>query len=74
MVEKAFGNPNDQWSMRRTLVLAQKRLEGKLFVQFIALICLSYIKKKRQDENLFSFYSIQSLLDSLDATDRPHYE
>ncbi len=69
VVEKAFNDLKDRLGMRRTLVSSQKSLEGKLFIQFIALIYLSYIKKKMQDENLFSSYSIQSLLDTLDIID-----
>ncbi len=69
VVEKAFNDLKDRLGMRRTLVSSQKSLEGKLFVQFIALIYVSYIKKKMQDGNLFSSYSIQSLLDTLDVID-----
>jgi len=69
VVEKAFNDLKDRLGMRRTLVSSQKSLEGKLFVQFIALIYMSYIKKKMQDENLFSSYSIQNLLDTLDVID-----
>lgn len=69
VVEKAFNDLKDRLGMRRTLVSSQKSLEGKLFVQFIALIYMSYIKKKMQDGNLFSSYSIQSLLDTLDVID-----
>ncbi len=39
--------------MRLTLVSSEKSLEGKLFVEFIALIYLSYIKKRMQDAGLF---------------------
>jgi transposase len=69
VVEKAFNDLKDRLGMRRTLVSSQKSLEGKLFIQFIALIYISYIKKKMQDGNLFSSYSIQSLLDTLDVID-----
>jgi len=33
----------------------------------VALIYLSYVKKKMQDNNLFSKYTLQSLLDELDV-------
>jgi transposase len=69
VVEKAFNDLKNRLGMRRTLVSSQKSLEGKLFVLFIALIYVSYIKKKMQDENLLSSYSIQSLLDTLDVID-----
>ena len=52
--------------MRRLLVSSEQSLDGKLFVQFIALIYLSYIKKQMQQNNLFKNYTLESLLDKLD--------
>jgi len=48
-VEKAFGNLKERLNMRRTTVSSDNALEGKLFVQFLALIYLSYIKKQMSD-------------------------
>ena len=67
VVEKAFGNLKDKLSMRRLLVSSEKSLDGKLFVEFIALIFLSYIKKQMQVKNLFKDYTIQTLLDKIDV-------
>lgn len=67
VVEKAFGNLKDRLNLRRTLVSSETSLDGKLFVQFIALIFLSYIKKQMQVNDLFKFYTVQSLLDELDV-------
>ncbi|NLA91259.1 MAG: transposase, partial [Synergistaceae bacterium] len=67
LVEKAFGNLKERLNMRRTLVSSEKSLEGKLFVEFIALIYLSYIKKRMQDAGLFRDYTLQGLLDKLDV-------
>jgi hypothetical protein len=61
--------------MRRTLVSSKQSLAGKLFVQFIALIYLSYCKKQMQDNNLFKDYMIQGILDKLDVIEcfeEPH--
>lgn len=46
LVEKAFGNLKERLNMRRTVMSSDSALEGKLFVQFIALIYLSYIKSR----------------------------
>ena len=46
VVEKAFGNLKEQLNMRCTLVSSEKSLDGKLFIEFVALIYLSYIKKQ----------------------------
>jgi len=46
VVEKAFGNLKELLNMRRALVSSEQSLDGKLFVQFVALIYLSYIKNR----------------------------
>lgn len=67
LVEKAFGNLKERLNLRRLLVSSEQSLDGKLFVAFIALIYLSYIKKQMQDKELFKSYSIGTLLDKLDV-------
>ena len=70
MIEKAFGNLKERLNMRRTSVSSEENLEGKLFVQFVALIYLSYIKKAMCDNDLFKNYTMQELLDELDVIER----
>ncbi|WP_222622735.1 hypothetical protein [Paenibacillus sp. PAMC21692] len=48
--------------MRRTLVSSEQSLDGKLFIEFVALIYLSYIKKQMQDSGLFKTYTMQGIL------------
>jgi transposase len=67
LVEKAFGNLKERLSMRRLLVSSEQSLDGKLFVQFVALIYLSCIKKAMQINNLFGKYTLQGLLDQFDV-------
>ena len=67
VVEKAFGNLKEKLSMRRLLVSSEHSLNGKLFVEFIALIFLSYIKKRMQSENLYKKYTLGTLLDKVDV-------
>jgi transposase len=66
MIEKAFGNLKERLNMRRTSVSSEENLEGKLFIQFVALIYLSYIKKAMSDNDLFKNYTMQELLDEFD--------
>lgn len=66
LVEKAFGNLKERLNFSRTSVSSEQSLDGKLFVEFIALIYLSYIKKKMQDKNLFKKYTMHELLDEFD--------
>jgi transposase len=62
VVEKAFGNLKERLNMRRLLVSSEQSLEGKLFVEFVALIFLSYIKKQMQINGLFKQFTLQGLL------------
>lgn len=67
VIEKAFGNLKDRLNFRRMEVSSERSLDGKLFVEFIALIFLSYLKKVMQEKNLFQRYTMQGLLDELDV-------
>ena len=67
VVEKAFGNLKERLNMRRALVSSEQSLDGKLFVQFVALIYLSYLKKQMQDKDLFRTYTLPGMLDKLDV-------
>lgn len=53
--------------MRRMSVASEENFEGKLFIQFVALQLMSYIKKQMDENGLFSNYTMQSLLDELDT-------
>ncbi len=53
--------------MRRLLVSSERGLEGKLFVEFVALILISYIHQKMKENNLYKRYSMHQLLDKLDV-------
>ena len=66
VVEKAFGNVKDRMNMRRTLTSSERSLEGKLFVSFIGLILLSYLKKQMQDTQVFEQYTMSQVFDTLD--------
>ena len=74
MIEKAFDNLKERLEMRRTAVHSDQALAGKLFIQFLALIYVSYIHKHMRDNNLYQNYTMQSLLDSLDVIERYVYD
>lgn len=67
VVEKAFSDIKGRLNSRRTLVSSELSLNGKLFVEFVALIILSYMKKRMQDGKLFHKYTLQGVLDELDV-------
>ena len=67
LVEKAFGNLKERLNLRRTLVSSEQSLNGKLFVEFVALIYLSYLNKQMQTAHLYKDYTMASMLDKLDV-------
>lgn len=74
LIEKSFGNLKNRLSMRRTSVSSDENLEGKLFVQFVALIYVSHIHKCMKENQLYKNYSMQTLLDDLDIIERFDYQ
>jgi len=66
VIEKAYNDLKHRLNMRRTSVSSEEALEGKLFVQFVALIIISYIKRKMEQNQLFKKYTLQGLLDEVD--------
>jgi transposase len=67
IIEKAFGNLKERLDMRRALVSCEKSLDGKLFVEFVALIFISYIHKQMQSKKMYKHYTMQEVLDKLDV-------
>jgi len=66
LVEKAFDNLKERLNLRRVAVSSEQSLDGKLFVEFISLIFLSYITKKMQENNLFKDHTLHEVLDEFD--------
>lgn len=52
VVEKAFGNIKERLNMRRLLVSNEKGLDGKFFMEFVALILVSYLDLKMKESGL----------------------
>ena len=53
--------------MRRLLVSSEKGLDGKIFIEFIALILISYLDHKMKVSGLYKHYTLHQLLDQLDV-------
>ncbi len=70
LIEKAFGNLKERLNLRRTAVSSEENLEGKLFVQFIALIFMAYVDAAMREQNLYRDYTLQGLLDELDIIEQ----
>lgn len=80
VVEKAFCNLKNRLNMRRPNVSSEESLEGKIFVQYVALILVSWIHKVMKEQGLYKNWTMQQFLDELDGIERyeqegkrPHY-
>jgi len=67
LIEKTFGNLKERLNLRRTSVSSEEHLEGKLFVEFVALMYLSSINKGMNEQGLYKHYTLHELLDDLDV-------
>jgi transposase len=67
IAEKAFGNLKERLNFRRMQVSSELSLNGKIFVEFVALIYLSYVKHQMSEAGLFDKWTMQGLLDDLDT-------
>lgn len=70
LIEKSFSDLKGRLNMRRALVSSEENLEGKLFLQFVGLIYLSYVKQAMDKAGLFKNYTMQELFDELDVIER----
>jgi transposase len=70
LVEKAFDNVKDRLDMRRMNVSSDLSLDGKLFVEFVALIYISRLHKAMLDAHLYTKYTMNELLDDLEIIER----
>ena len=66
-MEKAFGNLKERLNCRRLLASSEESLNGKLFVEFVALIYLAYINRKMQEHGLYKDYTMEKLLLELES-------
>ncbi|MBK0348841.1 transposase, partial [Aerococcaceae bacterium zg-ZJ1578] len=76
LVEKSFHYLKDRLSGRRMRVSPRRTLEGKLFVQYIALVLNMYIKKAMEEYQLFEHYTMNqliSLIGRIERLEHPKY-
>lgn len=66
VVEKTFDNLKNSIDSKRLRVHLDESMKGRLFIQFISLILISYIQKTAKEKDIFKFiHSTSSLLDEL---------
>ena len=67
MIEETFHNLKERLNMRRLRVSSERSLEGKIFIQFIALIIQSYIQREMDRSRLRENYTQKEILDTFQA-------
>ena len=61
-VEKCFDDLKNQLDMKRLRIHSSPAMDGRLFVQFIALIFMSALRKKMRETKLIDSYTVRELL------------
>jgi len=56
--------------MHRTSLSSEENLDGKLFVQFIALMILAYIDKAMRNHSHYKNFTLQGLIYEIDIVER----
>jgi len=71
--EKAYQNFKDRLQLERTRCSNDENFSGKVFVQFVALILLSRLRKEMADKNLYASFSFRQLMDEIDVIEYFEY-
>ncbi len=69
VVEDAFHNLKDRTNLRRMRVSSEESLEGKMFVQFLALTFIAYLKRELEATKLNETYTLEKFLSTLNRID-----
>lgn len=72
-VEKCFDDLKNQLDMKRLRVHSSPVMDGRFFVQFIALIYMSILRKKMRDSEMLDKYSVRELLLEMETLTQVRY-
>lgn len=73
VVEKCFDDLKNQIDMKRLRMHNSATVDGRLFVQFIALIYISALRKEMRKSNLIERYTVRELLQEMDTLTKIKY-
>ena len=73
VVEKCFDDLKNQLDMKRLRMHSSATVDGRLFVQFIALIYLSALRKEMRQSGLIKRYTVRELLQEMDTLTKIKY-
>lgn len=72
-IEKCFDDLKNQLDMKRLRMHSSAALDGRFFVQFIALIYLNVLRKKMRENGLLDTYTVRELLLEMDTLSQIRY-
>ncbi|MGH2637904.1 MAG: IS1634 family transposase [Rhabdochlamydiaceae bacterium] len=73
IVEKCFDDLKNQLDMKRLRMHSSATADGRLFVQFIALIYISALRKEMRNSVLIERYSVRELLEEMETLVKVKY-
>lgn len=74
VVEKCFDDLKNVLDMKRLRMHSIETVDGRLFVQFIALILMSELRREMRESKLIEFYTVRELLLEMDPLTKIRYE
>ena len=73
VVEKCFDDLKNQLDMKRLRMHSSATVDGRLFVQFIALIYMSALRKEMRKSSLINRYTVRELLQEMGTLTKIKY-
>ena len=67
VVEKSFDDLKNQLDMKRLRMHSSEAVDGRLFIQFIALIYMSALRKEMRKSKLIERYTVRELLQEMET-------
>jgi transposase len=72
-VEKCFDDLKNQLDMKRLRMHSSAAVDGRLFIQFIALIYMSALRKEMRKSRLIEQYTVSELLQEMETLTKVKY-
>ena len=73
IVEKCFNDLKNQLDMKRLQMHTSSSVDGRLFIQFIALIYMSALRRELRESDLIVKYTVRELLKEMNTLTRMKY-
>jgi transposase len=73
VVEKCFDDLKNQLDMKRLRMHSSATVDGRLFIQFIALIYMSALRKEMRKSDLIKRYTVRELLQEMETLTKVKY-